>query len=157
MKGLIILGICLIGANYVYCDHTVGEALDEGIADAKQDLKAAGQVVTAPFRFVGAKAKEAVDSVGEGVGDVLEGAGSSLQSAGKSIGGDISSEHAAVASKDKADNKKVVAVEKESDTEKAKVNTVKLAPLEVEKVEAVKAKPVSAEHVENVKVVKKDD
>lgn len=137
----------------VSCDHTVGEALDEGIANAKQDLKDAGRVVSAPFRYVGTKAKEAVENVGEGVGEVLEGAGSSLTSAGRRISGDISAEQAVAASKNRA---KVVSVDHTDDNDK--VNTVKVAPLHVEKVEPVKVvKPVSAEHVENVKVVKKED
>uniref|UniRef100_A0A914QN95 Uncharacterized protein n=1 Tax=Panagrolaimus davidi TaxID=227884 RepID=A0A914QN95_9BILA len=86
MKGIFIVFLCVIAITLVHC-RTVGQALDAGINEVRQDAKAVGRVVTAPVRFVGHKASQAVSATRHAAGGVVEGAGSSLRHAGQHISG----------------------------------------------------------------------
>uniref|UniRef100_A0AC34GNR0 Uncharacterized protein n=1 Tax=Panagrolaimus sp. ES5 TaxID=591445 RepID=A0AC34GNR0_9BILA len=86
MKGFLIIAFCLIAITLVQC-RTIGQALDAGINEAGKDVKAVGRVVTAPVRYVGHKASQAVSATRNAAGGVVQGAGNSLRHAGQHISG----------------------------------------------------------------------
>uniref|UniRef100_A0AC34GNV4 Uncharacterized protein n=1 Tax=Panagrolaimus sp. ES5 TaxID=591445 RepID=A0AC34GNV4_9BILA len=87
MKFILFIFFSIIVVNIVYC-RTIGQSLDAGIAHAQEDAEAVGRVITAPFRYVGDKARYAVASTRHVAGDVVEGAAQKLHRAGQSIRGD---------------------------------------------------------------------